>query len=149
MLSFFRSTRLVNIGEYRAEPARRRPYFATAGHEEKRVGHVAAYRRKKPRWAKGFEDRRVARVSENISGGQPRGRSLNETGTRCRETSAASNEKSVENWCRRQSSCCVCGVAAVPIDLAAPLGERLRRRRSAVVGPQSSAEPIDRALNRG
>ena len=142
--------RLVNICEDRAEAAGRcwdGPLVP--GYKEQSFSDVAAHWSEQPRRAEGAEDGAVGRIVEEH--GQPalgsaRWRSLRKAYPRCGELAP----RVFRNTLNGVTGAVVVqnvGVAAVPVDLAATACER--PWVIAVVGiSQSSAERIDRALNR-
>ncbi len=140
---------LVNVCEDRAEASDRcwRSPIGP-GDEEQTFGDVAAHRSEQPRRAEGGEDGGVGRVIEE------HGQSPGPMGE-----PAKGPVPGVVNWAPRvfrntlngvTGGCRVHdgGVTAIPVDFAAT--GRERPRVIAVIGiSQSSAEGIDRALNRG
>ena len=119
-----------------------------AGHEEQSFGDVAAYRGEQAQRAEGAEGGAVGRIVEEPCKavlGSARWGSLRKAHPRCGELAAAGVQEHVERRYRGCSS--VHTTAAVPVDLAATACER--PWVIGVVGvAQSSAELIDRALNR-
>jgi hypothetical protein len=142
---------LIHVCEDCAEGADRcRVGAISTRYEEHSVGDVAAHRREQPRRAKGAEDVAVGGIIEER--GQPalwpaRRRSLRKAQPGCGELAAPRVQEHVE---RRYRGCGIQNVwiATVPVDLAATALEW--PRVIAVVGvSHSSAERIDRTLNRG
>lgn len=140
------SIRLINVCEDRTETGDRGWLGAVGtGDEEKGVRNVAAYWSEQPRRAECSEGLSVIWITEEGFKSQWGG--LRKTGTWGCEPGAACIEEHVERVYRR---CRIrdCGVAAIPVDLATTA-----RERSWVIAvidiPQSSAEGVDCALNRG
>src|SRR5262245_6470505 len=137
--------RQINVREDRTEPGGRRRHrcVATAGHEELRFRDITIDRAEEPLGTERLENGHVGLV---VKGFRQAGEwSLYKPCPRCGEEGAAICEETGE---RRSHDAGCSGAAAVPVDLAATVGER--PGRISVVGrAQSSPVLVDRVLYRG